>query len=70
MPGNEPCVHAAEARTYAEIVVRVADAHGVETVDLFTAFQTSDPGVPLIRNGVLTPEGIALAETIIEKKIR
>ena len=68
--GTEPCVHAAEARKYAEIVVRVADAHGVETVDLFTAFQTSDSGLPLVLNGHLTPEGVALAEAMVEKKLR
>lgn len=68
--GTEPCVHAAEARKYAEIVVRVADAHGVETVDLFTAFQTSDAGLPLVLNGQLTPEGVALAEAMVEKKLR
>ncbi len=69
-PGDAPCRHAAEARTYAEIVVRVADAHGVETVDLFTAFRTAGAGEPLVRNGMLTPAGVALAETLIEKKLR
>jgi hypothetical protein len=68
-PGDKPCVHAAEARAYAEIVVRVADAHGVETVDLFTAFRTAAPGAPLVRSGALTPAGVALAEALIEKKL-
>ncbi|MDD4018280.1 MAG: hypothetical protein PHV28_10090, partial [Kiritimatiellae bacterium] len=67
--GDAPCVHAAEARAYAEAVIRVADAHGVETVDLFTAFQTSGSGVPLVRNGALTGAGIAYAEQVIAKKI-
>ncbi|MDX9869051.1 MAG: hypothetical protein RBT78_14135, partial [Kiritimatiellia bacterium] len=34
VPGEKPCEHAAAARSYAESVVRVADAYGVETVDL------------------------------------
>ncbi len=67
--GAEPCTHAAAARTYAESVVRVADAHGVETVDLFTAFRTADDGPPLVRGGLLTPVGQALAESLIEKKL-
>lgn len=69
VPGDAPCVHAAEARAYAEMVVRVADAHGVETVDLFTAFQTEGSGSPLVRNGMLTPEGVALTEALVEKKL-
>jgi len=68
-PGEEPCGHAAKAREYAEAVIRVADAHGVETVDLFTAFQTAPPHTPLVRNGMLTEAGTALAETLIRKKI-
>ena len=67
--GDAPCAHAAEARAYAGAVMRVADAHGVETVDLFTAFQTSGANVPLVRNGALTGEGIAYAEHVIAKKI-
>ncbi len=70
VPGDAPCAHAAEARDYAEIVVRVADAHGVETVDLFTAFQTASAESPLVYNGVLTPDGAALAESLIEKKLQ
>lgn len=69
VPGTAPCVHAAAARSYAEIVVRVADAHGVETVDLFTAFSTAGDLTPLVRNGVLTSEGSALAERLIAKKL-
>jgi hypothetical protein len=69
VPGEKPCEHAAAARSYAESVVRVADAYGVETVDLFTAFQTSGTGVPLVRNGALTGAGIAYAEHVIAKKI-
>ena len=68
-PGDTPCSHAAEARKYAEIVVRVADAHGVETVDLFTAFRTADSGEALVKSGALTPAGVALAEVLIEKKM-
>ena len=67
--GDAPCAHAAAAREFAETVVRVADAHGVETVDLFTAFSTADKGAPLVRNGTLTADGVALAETLIEKKL-
>lgn len=69
MAGEAPCAHAAEARTYAGAVVRVADAHGVETVDLFTAFQTAENGVPLVKNGALTPAGRALAGMLLEKKV-
>ena len=69
VPGAAPCPHAAAARTYAEIVVRVADAHGVETVDLYTAFSTAGGQPPLVRNGALTPEGAALAERLIAKKL-
>ena len=67
--GDTPCVHAAAARKYAETVVRVADAHGVETVDLFTAFRTAGKDTPLVRNGALTEQGVSLAETLIEKKL-
>jgi hypothetical protein len=68
-PGATPCPHAAEARRHAETVVRVADAHGVETVDLFTAFQTTGLSEPLVSNGRLTPKGTALAENLIQKKL-
>ncbi|HPB11279.1 MAG TPA: hypothetical protein PLT74_08480, partial [Kiritimatiellia bacterium] len=57
------------ARRHAETVVRVADAHGVETVDLFTAFQTTGLSEPLVSNGRLTPKGTALAENLIQKKL-
>jgi hypothetical protein len=69
LPGDAPCGHAAEARTYAEIVVRVADAHGVGIVDLFTAFHTAGSAAPLVKNGALTPSGAALAAALIEKKL-
>jgi hypothetical protein len=67
--GDTPCVHAAAARDYAEMVMRVADAHGVETVDLFTAFRTIEGHQPLVKNGVLTAKGASLAETLIAKKL-
>ncbi|MDD4103310.1 MAG: hypothetical protein PHU80_11865, partial [Kiritimatiellae bacterium] len=69
VPGPEPCEHAANAREYAETVIKVADAHGVETVDLFTAFHTAQTLTPLVKNGELTETGIALAEALIRKKI-
>ena len=69
VPADAPCPHAADARRYAETVIRVADAHGVETVDLFTAFRTAGSSLPLVRNGALTPAGVALAETLIKKKL-
>jgi hypothetical protein len=69
LPQASPCAHAAAARVYAEIVVKVADAHGVETVDLFTAFSTAGRTPPLVQNGALTPEGCALAERLIQKKL-
>lgn len=70
-PGSEPCVHAAKAREYAETVMRVADAHGVETVDLFTAFRIAASTAPakLVANGVLTPAGVALAEELIARRL-
>ncbi len=68
-PGATPCPHAAAARSYAEMVVRVADAHGVETVDLFTAFSTAGSEPALVRNGSLTSDGVALAERLIAKKL-
>lgn len=67
--GAEPCPHAAAARAYAETVVRVADAHGVETVDLFTAFRIAGETVTLVRNGALTPAGVALAEGLVAEKL-
>ena len=69
VPGAVPCVHAAEARTYAETVMRVADTHGVETVNLFTVFQTAGSDVPLVAEGRLTAAGTAFAETLIRKKL-
>ncbi len=69
VPAATPCAHAADARAYAELVVRVADAHGVETVDLFTAFRTAGAEVPLVKNGMLTSAGVAAAESLIEKKL-
>ena len=70
-PGPAPCAHAAAARETAETVIRVADAHGVETVDLFTAFSTAkrQPGGPaLVRDGGLTAAGVKLAEGLIAEK--
>jgi lysophospholipase L1-like esterase len=67
--GAGPCVHAARARSYAEAVVRVADAHGVETVDLFSAFQTAGADGPLVRDGRLTAAGTAFAQRLIGKKL-
>lgn len=68
-PGAEPCAHAAAARAFAETVVRVADAHGVETVDLFTAFSIAGDSAKLVLNGTLTPAGVALAERLIAEKL-
>jgi len=69
VPCDKPCPHAAAARDYAETVMRVADAHGVETVDLFTAFSIAGRSPALVSHGFLTPAGIALAENLIEKKV-
>ncbi len=68
-PGETPCRHAARAREYAALVVRVADAHGVETIDLFTAFHTSGTDIKLVERGILTPAGVALAEELIRRKL-
>jgi hypothetical protein len=68
--GAAPCAHAAAARDVAETVIRVADAHGVETVDLFTAFRTARrPLGELVSGGRLTPAGAALAERLIAEKL-
>ncbi len=69
VPGLVPCEHAAKAREYAETVIMVADAHGVETVDLFTAFTTAQTNTALVKNGMLTEAGVTLAENLIRKKI-
>ncbi len=67
--GEHACVHAAKARDYATLVVRVADALGLETVDLFTAFMTSEESDPLIRNGALTCHGRAFARYLIQERL-
>lgn len=63
---------AIDSRQVAEIVVRVADAYGVETVDLFTAFEIAGniapDSSPLVVNGELTEAGIAFACDIIRRK--
>ncbi len=68
-PEGGVCPHAAGARAYAEAVMRVADAHGVETVDLFTAFRTDRSGAVLVSGGGLTPAGVALAEGLVARKL-
>lgn len=70
VPGPGPCEHAANAREYAETVIKVADAHGVETVDLFTAFKTAQTHAALVKHGMLTEAGVTLAESLIRKKIQ
>ena len=69
VPGETPCPHAAEARAYAQAIIRVADVYALETVNLFTAFKTFRTNAPFIRNGDFTPEGAALAIGLIFKKV-
>ncbi|MFA7172123.1 MAG: hypothetical protein WC340_01705 [Kiritimatiellia bacterium] len=62
-----------ESRQVAEIIVRVADAYGVETVDLFTAFEIAGNVAPdsslLVVNGELTKNGTEFACEIIRRKL-
>ena len=64
---------AMNARQVAEIVLRVADAYGVETVDLFTAFEIASKGLEEISSltdcGELTSKGSELARDIIMRKL-
>ena len=64
---------AVSARQVAEIVLRVADVYGVETVDLFSAFEIAGSGsgedVALTSGDELTPEGSELARDIIMRKL-
>ena len=69
VPGETPCVHAAEARAYAQAIIRVADIYALETVNLFSAFKTLRGNAPFVRNGDLTPEGAKLAIGLIYKKV-
>ena len=55
--GNRP----PDARQIAEIVCRVADAHGLPVIDLYTTFVTAGDRVPLIHDSSLTAAGQALA---------
>ncbi len=77
LPGGRSDVNtsaeAVNARQVAEIVLRVADAYGVETVDLFTAFEIARKNSKKISSltdcGELTPEGSELARNIIMRKL-
>jgi len=64
---------AVDSRQVAAIVVRVADVYGVETVDLFTAFEIAGnvaaAGSPLVKNGEMTEAGAELACSIIMRKL-
>jgi hypothetical protein len=53
------------ARQVAEIICRVADAHGLPVADLYTRFMTSDQRAGLLRNGGVTAEGLALAADVL-----
>ncbi len=79
LPGAGGRVNAApsesvpDARGVAEIILRVADVYGVETVDLFTAFEiareTGENSVPLVDGDALTAAGRELAREIIARKL-
>jgi hypothetical protein len=66
---GKPCPHAERAREFAEAVIRVADTHGLETIDLFTAFRTAADPSALIRGGRLTDQGRALAARLVQEKL-
>jgi hypothetical protein len=68
-PSARPCVHAREGRAFAEVVVRVADAYGLPVVDLYTPFITAVSVDPLVRNGVLTPSGVAQATRVLLRTV-
>lgn len=62
-----------DSRQVAEIVVRVADVYGVETVDLYTAFEIvgniAADGSPLVESGEITEAGRAFVRSIIMRKL-
>jgi len=72
-PDGEGALATVDSRQVAEIVVRVADVYGVETVDLYTAFEIAGnaaaDGSPLVENGEMTAEGRDLARDIIMRKL-
>jgi hypothetical protein len=63
-----------DARRVAEIIVRVADVYGVETIDLYTAFEIErkmmGESLQLIQGRRLIPAGRELAARIIERKLQ
>ncbi|MFO7936244.1 MAG: hypothetical protein R6V06_01385 [Kiritimatiellia bacterium] len=62
-----------DARQVAEIILRVADVYGVETVDLYTAFEitekSADEDLNLLDGYDLTAAGRELARSIIKRKM-
>jgi hypothetical protein len=70
---DAPSESAPDARGVAEIILRVADVYGVETVDLFTAFEIAraagERSAPLIDGAELTAAGRELAMEIIARKL-
>ena len=66
-PSSGPCPHAAQMRAFAESAMRVADIYGIGTVDLYTAFKTAAPDVPLAERGRLTPAGIGVFRALLER---
>ncbi|MBQ7191044.1 MAG: hypothetical protein IJR99_16690 [Kiritimatiellae bacterium] len=55
---GKSCPHASQARRIAQRVMRAADAQGVPTLDLFTAFQTADAPAPFVSYGQYTDAGL------------
>jgi hypothetical protein len=56
-----------DARQLAEIICRVADAHGLPVADLYTSFMTATERVPLVRSGALTPAGMEQAAEALQR---
>jgi len=66
--------HNLDSRLIAEIVVRIADVYGLETADLYSAFEIAGnqaaDGQLLVRGGAMTKAGCNFAHDIIMRKLR
>ena len=65
--------HNLDARLIAEIVMRIADVYGLETADLYSAFEIAGnqaaDGQSLVRGGAMTKAGCSFAHDIIMRKL-
>jgi hypothetical protein len=71
LPGCEPAAAALpDTRELAELVVRVADAHGLPVADLYTGFMTAETGGPWwTPDGVFTAAGIEECGTLLRRAL-